>query len=292
MVKEPLVSVILPNYNHAAYLDERLDSILNQTYTNFELIILDDASRDKSLSILEKYRNYSKVSHFIVNEKNTGSPFQQWKKGMELASGEYIWIAESDDTCDYNFLETQLENLKHSAASVAKTFSFTSSGEKYPKTHPVFWEGDEVILSNDNILFCPVLNVSAMVFHAVEVSDLSNSCFSEFSIIGDRVFYFEFFQHKKMSFNTNTINYFRQESAAVSNLDSKNLNYLIRYFKEHVRFIRYAASRENGDLDDLVMPYIQRFYNRVCNRLSRRRKISLNFLKLSLYFKLQKLRNP
>ena len=121
MVRSHLISVILPNYNHANYLEERLDSILNQTYTNFELIILDDASNDKSLSILEKYKKHKKVSHFIINKKNTGSPFLQWKKGLELARGEFIWIAESDDFCELNFLETQVKYLENASISVAKT---------------------------------------------------------------------------------------------------------------------------------------------------------------------------
>ena len=65
---KPEVSIIVPNYNHAQFLKQRLESIFNQTYQNFEVILLDDASTDKSVSILEKYSKHSKVSHFIVNE--------------------------------------------------------------------------------------------------------------------------------------------------------------------------------------------------------------------------------
>ena len=104
-----LISIILPNYNHAIYLIDRLDSIFNQTYQNFEVIILDDASTDDSLAILNMYRNHPKVSNFIRNEKNTGSPFKQWAKGLRLAKGDLIWIAESDDDCDLNFLESQVK---------------------------------------------------------------------------------------------------------------------------------------------------------------------------------------
>lgn len=71
------VSVIVPNYNYACYLPERIASILNQTYSDFELILLDDASTDNSVSVLEEYRNNSHVSHIVVNEQNTGIPFQQ-----------------------------------------------------------------------------------------------------------------------------------------------------------------------------------------------------------------------
>ncbi|MCB9276524.1 MAG: glycosyltransferase family 2 protein [Lewinellaceae bacterium] len=87
------------------FLRERLYSIINQTFQDLELIILDDASTDQSLEILAEYKNHPKVKHFIENPVNSGSPFIQWKKGIELAQGEYIWIAESDDYADLRFLE-------------------------------------------------------------------------------------------------------------------------------------------------------------------------------------------
>lgn len=103
--KNPLVSVIIPNYNHAKYLDERIQSVLNQTYQNFEVIILDDVSTDNSKEVIEKYRSNPHVSNIVYNELNSGSTFKQWLKGMELAKGGLIWIAESDDSCETNMLE-------------------------------------------------------------------------------------------------------------------------------------------------------------------------------------------
>ena len=100
---DAFVSVILPNYNHAEFLPERLDSIYNQTYQNLEVIILDDCSTDESVSILNNYKNHPKTAHFVINKENTGSPFIQWEKGFKLVKGDVIWIAESDDYCDLNF---------------------------------------------------------------------------------------------------------------------------------------------------------------------------------------------
>ena len=105
-MKTPLVSVIIPNYNHAKFLDERIQSVLNQTYQNFELIILDDKSTDNSVEVIGKYKDNPHVSHIVVNTENSGSTFKQWHKGFELAKGEIIWIAESDDSCDNSLLET------------------------------------------------------------------------------------------------------------------------------------------------------------------------------------------
>ena len=107
MNTSPLVSIIVPNYNHAKYLHQRLDSIFNQTCTNFEVILLDDLSTDNSIEILNSY-NDSRISHRFYNKENSGSPFRQWKKGLEAAKGELVWIAESDDWADVSFLEKMI----------------------------------------------------------------------------------------------------------------------------------------------------------------------------------------
>lgn len=107
-----MVSVILPNYNHATYLVQRIDSILAQTHQDFELIILDDCSTDHSRNIIEQYRNHNKVAIILYNEQNSGSPFTQWKKGLEHCRGEWVWIAESDDYADPYFLETLINKAQ------------------------------------------------------------------------------------------------------------------------------------------------------------------------------------
>jgi glycosyltransferase involved in cell wall biosynthesis len=101
----PKVSVVVPNYNHARFLRRRVDSILAQTFQDFELILLDDCSTDDSRSILSEYAGDSRI-RIEFNETNSGSPFKQWNKGVRLARGEYVWIAESDDFADVSFLES------------------------------------------------------------------------------------------------------------------------------------------------------------------------------------------
>lgn len=99
------VSVIIPNYNHARYLQQRIESVLFQTFTDFELIILDDLSTDNSKEIIEKYSKFDKRISFYPSAKNSGSPFAQWNKGVMLAKNDLIWIAESDDFCSSNLLQ-------------------------------------------------------------------------------------------------------------------------------------------------------------------------------------------
>ncbi len=80
----PTVSVIVPNYNHARFLRQRIDTILAQTFQDFELILLDDCSTDESRTILREYTSDKRV-RLEFNEVNSGSPFKQWKKGLEMA---------------------------------------------------------------------------------------------------------------------------------------------------------------------------------------------------------------
>jgi len=100
----PAISVIVPNYNHAKYLPERLESIVNQTFKNYELIVLDDCSTDNSVEVIEAHRG-KMVFRTEYNVQNSGSPFIQWVRGAKLAKADYLWIAESDDSAYPSLLE-------------------------------------------------------------------------------------------------------------------------------------------------------------------------------------------
>ena len=118
----PFFSVIIPNYNHALFLPQRIESVLNQTFTDFEIILLDDHSSDNSREIIGEYRSNKKISHILFNEQNSNSLLLQWKKGIELAKGEWIWIAESDDLADPGFLEECINSI-HNHSTVGLWYS-------------------------------------------------------------------------------------------------------------------------------------------------------------------------
>lgn len=113
----PKVSVIVPNYNHARFLRRRIESVLGQTFQDFELILLDDCSTDESRSILLEYADDTRV-RIEFNTVNSGSAFKQWNKGVRLARGEYVWIAESDDYADERLLERLVPLLDAEASLV------------------------------------------------------------------------------------------------------------------------------------------------------------------------------
>ena len=108
------VSVIIPNYNYQDYIIERIDSVIRQTYPIYELIILDDKSTDKSVDIInEKLKTIKDIkTKLIINDKNSGCVFKQWKKGINSIQGDYFWIAEADDSSDPRFLEEAMKGFE------------------------------------------------------------------------------------------------------------------------------------------------------------------------------------
>ncbi|MDU8885470.1 glycosyltransferase family 2 protein [Yeosuana sp. MJ-SS3] len=281
------VSIILPNYNHAPYLKERLDSIFNQTYQDFEVIILDDASTDNSLEVLNQYKNHVKVSHFIVNSKNTGSPFKQWKKGLELAKGKYTWIAESDDSCKLNFLESQLDALQNFEVAVSKVcIQKNNIITKTEIQHSAFLEKDNIKLEASNFSFnCPITNVSSIIFERIEENKLKKSTFQNYGIIGDIVFYYEFFKNRNIIFNRDTVNYYRQDIGSLSLLDNRSVTYYKRYYSEHLKLINLLYYNEKDITTAIRKKYITRQFNKVRNRVIKKKKLTLTYLSIFLKYK-------
>ena len=175
----PSVSIVVPNYNHARFLRQRIDSILAQTYQDFELILLDDCSADDSRDVLRSYAADPRVAHVDLNEKNSGSPFAQWNKGVRLARGKYVWIAESDDYADPRFLE-RLVNVLEADPGIVIAYSrslcvtpegrLTCFADRYlSRWNAEQWTSDFCMDGREMCekYFCranPVPNASAVVF--------------------------------------------------------------------------------------------------------------------------------
>jgi glycosyltransferase involved in cell wall biosynthesis len=118
----PAVSVVIPSYNHGRYLDRRIESVLNQSFEDFEAIILDDASTDNSNVIIKKWvARDSRITYF-PSDKNSGSTFIQWNRGVRMAKADLVWIAESDDTAAPDFLHTMV-HVHNTTTGVALAFS-------------------------------------------------------------------------------------------------------------------------------------------------------------------------
>lgn len=220
----PKVSVIIPNYNHAPFLRERIDSVLNQTYGDIEVILLDDCSTDNSVSVLESYRSNPKVSAVVLNTENSGSTFKQWQKGFDLAKGEFIWIAESDDFADTDFLA---EALKELDADENRVLSYADSEmvdkdsqplpidwDKYGSTENQTYESDfffKKVLLWHNCLY----NASAIVFRRSAIEGIDGG-YKSMRYCGDWYFWSEIVRQGKVVRIRRKLNHFRQHSLKVS----------------------------------------------------------------------------
>lgn len=112
-MKTPAVLVVVPSYNHGAFIGARIESILNQTHPDFELRVIDDCSSDETMDVLSRHSD----DRLTIDRRasNSGSPFTAWLDASEmLAAGDFdfIWIAESDDRAESKFLERGVEALK------------------------------------------------------------------------------------------------------------------------------------------------------------------------------------
>jgi glycosyltransferase involved in cell wall biosynthesis len=220
----PTVSVIVPNYNHAPYLQQRIESILNQTYQDFELILLDDCSTDNSREILERYRAHPKVAHLVFNDENSGSTFRQWDKGIRLATGDYIWIAESDDWAESEFLKTMMDAAeKHPDAGLFFTASQLVDGNNTVTYRNDAGNSGEVILHHGKTiirkqfaLFNTIWNASMMVFQKKYYPEKSIRLFADMHYCGDWFFYVLLAEQTDVVEIKRTLNYFRIHPQNVS----------------------------------------------------------------------------
>ncbi|MFA5927404.1 MAG: glycosyltransferase family 2 protein [Patescibacteria group bacterium] len=254
---QPTVSVIVPNYNHARFLDQRMQTIFDQTWRDFEVIFLDDASTDNSLEIFEKYRKNPHVSKIIVNNTNSGSPFIQWNRGIREARGKYIWIAESDDYSAPEFLETMIKKLEaNSTAGLAYCQSWVVSKAGQRPSVQRLSMNDRVRWSND--FFSPglielsrypyyagkILNASSVVcrsdcWNQIGLADESMSqsadwlCWAKFLLISD------------VCYSAERLNYYRVHDGNVTQknrLTGKMIleDYKVINYISSIREIRWA----------------------------------------------------
>ena len=112
-MKQPLVSVVITCYNYADYVEQAIKSILQQTYKNIELIIIDDGSTDKSLDIITKYRDSAKV----VSRKNKGIVYTR-NEAIQLAKGKYLCFLDADDYFDKDYIGNMVDIAEQTGADV------------------------------------------------------------------------------------------------------------------------------------------------------------------------------
>jgi glycosyltransferase involved in cell wall biosynthesis len=218
-METPTVSVVVPNYNHARFLHRRLDSVFAQTYQDFEVILLDDCSRDESRAILREYAARPGV-HLVENGTNSGSVFRQWNKGVGLARGKYVWIAESDDYADPHLLERLIEVLDPDPQIVVaycrswgvredgrpNEFVYFGPDAKNPR-----WESNFVVEGREECRsyfpwYNPIRNASSAVFRKA-VYEAAGRADESFLVAGDWKLWASMALLGKMAYVSEPLNY-------------------------------------------------------------------------------------
>lgn len=244
MNEQPLISVIVPNYNHAAFLEERLESIYNQTYQNFEVILLDDCSTDNSREILSAYaERYQDRTVTIFNEVNSGRVFKQWNKGLQAAKGDLIWIAESDDYCELDFLEKMIPSFRTRSVILAFARSvFMQEGKKIWSTEEYLhdlpnlkWDAPFMMSAHELVLdgfaiHNVIPNVSSAVFRNIgKVPDEVEEICRSMKLSGDWIFYLNMIKGSVVSYTNETTNYYRIHPQSTSLKVQKTEDYYIEF---------------------------------------------------------------
>lgn len=244
-IRTKRVSVIIPNYNYKDYLSERLSSILNQTYKPYEIIFLDDSSTDNSIEtarlILEKAG--IKVT-ILENPKNEGV-FRQWIKGIRLAEGELVWIAEADDFCDQKLLERivprfedERVNLAYAQSQIVDErsrkidYSYTTyTGDlSQDKWNESYCQCGSLELNEGLAIKNTIPNASAVVIRKsalIGIEDILTS----FKICGDWLAYAYVLRNGKVSFCSEILNYHRRHSKSVINISERSILFYQELFK-------------------------------------------------------------
>jgi len=126
----PLVSILVPCYNHEKYVEETIKSILNQTYNNIELIVIDDGSKDNSVQIIQKLADLHK---FIFIQRQNRGLSTTLNEGISIANGDYISLVASDDILEHNKIEISIKiflNIDNSYSMVVGNAKFIDNSSK------------------------------------------------------------------------------------------------------------------------------------------------------------------
>lgn len=255
------ISVVAPNYNYSNYLYQRVYSILNQNYKIHELIILDDASKDNSLFYIKQIEQ--KISGFVnvkvvVNDINSGNAFSQWQKGINLATGDYVWVAEADDYAKKNFLNEVVSPLKKNnniVISYADTGFIDSNGyitknslvDQIDILKTNHWNASYVNKGISEIncysyLNCTIPNVSGTIIKKGNYDEIFESA-KKFHQSGDWFTYLNILNLGDISFINKTLNYYRVHGNNISQTFDK---------KAHILEIQriYKFVKEKYGIDD------------------------------------------
>jgi glycosyltransferase involved in cell wall biosynthesis/chromosome segregation ATPase len=237
---KPLVSVIIPNYNYEHYLDERICSIVEQTCKDIEIIFLDDCSKDNSLKKAETIQKSFNVPFSIHPNVSNQGTYRQWQKGIEKAQGDFIWIAEADDSCEPTMLESLLAKMQDSSVVLAYCQSqrTDANGEITAPNNLRHtdsldkdrWKSDYVEVGVREVVDFlsyrnTIPNVSACLFRKSALVKATKGL-EKFRFCGDWLMYCNLLSLGDIAYISTPLNKFRRHSGSTTNSNNRSLAYL------------------------------------------------------------------
>lgn len=262
MNSQELVSIIVPVYNTERYLEKCLNSILNQTYKNIEIIVIDDGSTDNSYKILEEFQNKDKRI-VLLQQKNSGQGVAR-NKGIEVSKGKYIFFVDSDDRVTENMVEEmtlEIEKTNSDFSSFLIAFEDSKSQKIYKKKF------DNRILKNEEIYQ-----------NALEIKDIFpisvNKIYRKNFLVENKIYFPEVrknedmlfihklaFYSKKCSFINKFFYYaWRREGSTSRNVTEENIKASLKLLEEEKNFLLEKKCFENYELSYKVF-YIKGLFN-------------------------------
>lgn len=221
-----LVSIVVASYNHAKFLQQRMDSLMSQTYPNVEIIVIDDCSPDESVAVLRPYETDPRVK-LVVREKNAG-----WvavsNQGIELSSGEFVIFANCDDGCEPRMIERLVDAMqRHPTAGIAFCRSLLVDekgnvlGEDVVIQEPSFRARcamDTLIGSAEMGRFllhaCVIPNLSAALIRR-ECFDRIGQLSPDYKACSDWALFFRIARSYDVAYVAEPLNQFRQHAATI-----------------------------------------------------------------------------
>ncbi|AOY57518.1 glycoside hydrolase family 99-like domain-containing protein [Desulfococcus multivorans] len=274
----PRVSVIVPNYNYERHIIERLESIRRQTFPIYELVVLDDASTDRSCEVITKYLSEIDIdARLFVNEKNSGSVFRQWCKGIKLCRGEVLWIAEADDLSNDSFLDELVPafHMPETVLAFSQSKQMNTKGKiikdhylEYTREVSDKWGADYTRDGREEIreALCiknTLPNVSAVLFRRKALDHALNTIGSElfeYQIAGDWLVYLHVMMQGKVCYIQKPLNLHRRHAFSVTGSAAKH-----RHLQEVRRLQEIAQSlveptREARAKSRAYIEYLRKYF--------------------------------
>ncbi len=279
-----LISIIIPVYNSEEYLPKCIESVLNQTYSNLEIIIINDGSTDDSGKICDDYA--LKDNRITVIHKENGGVSSARNKGIEKATGKYIGFIDADDYIEIDMFEKLYENIKHDDYDISIcNYNIILGTNKIPNN--ISKECKKIFNNKEYLsgLFDKNLYCGYLVNKLIKTECIKNVRFDEnVSVLEDLLFLTEIHENiSKVYFDKDVFlyNYVQRENSATNNFNKKKYMSMIMALEKIISYIDDNNTKNGVIFDYLqyVMIYYSYCYNTDKNEFNNIKKKSLKIRK-------------